>query len=297
MLYLLEFHLPTDEEEEYFFNATNPNYKTKNYRTVYTSRYPFFLFERRDMPTLEMADITIFCGGNGCGKSTVLNLIAEKLGLPRETPYNRSDFWGDYTELCDYVLDKSVSPESRIITSDDVFDKVLDIRRLNNGIDGQRESLIKEYIEERGKETPNLLSGIDEYDEWKRRFDIRKRSTTQSKFIRQNLIRNLEERSNGESALSFFVDRIAPGGLYLLDEPENSLSPANQLRLKAFIEDCVENDDCQFIISTHSPFLLSLGGAKIYDLDSVPISPVHNWTELETVWVYHDFFKEREKEF
>ncbi len=297
MVYLLEFRLPTDEEEEYFFNANNPAYKTKNYRTIYTTRYPFFLFERRGMPTLEMEDITIFCGGNGCGKSTVLNVIAEKLGLPRETPYNRSDFFDDYTELCDYVLDRAVSPESCIITSDDVFDKVLDIRRLNNGIDSQRESLIQEYIAEKGKDTPNLLSGMDAYDDWKRKYEIRKRSTTQSSFIRQNLIRNVEERSNGESALSFFVDRIAPGGLYLLDEPENSLSPANQLRLKQFIEDCVAHDDCQFIISTHSPFLLSLHSAKIYDLDGVPIEAVEKWTQLETVRVYYDFFQQKKEEF
>ncbi len=297
MLYLLEFRLPTDEEEEYFFNPNNPAFKKKNFRTIYATRYPFFLFEHRGLPMLEMEDITIFCGGNGCGKSTLLNLIAEKLGLPRDTPYNRSDFFDDYAELCDYVLDRSVSPESCIVTSDDVFERVLDIRRLNDGIDAQRESLIKEYIEEKGKQTPNLLTSLEDYDDWKRKSDIRKRSTTQSKFIRQNLIRNLEARSNGESALSFFVDKIVPGGLYLLDEPENSLSPANQLRLKAFLEDCAEHDDCQFIISTHSPFLLSLRGAKIYDLDSVPIAPVENWTELETVRVYHDFFQEREGEF
>ena len=31
-------------------------------------------------------------GGNGSGKSSILNVIAEKLSLERNTPFNRSDF-------------------------------------------------------------------------------------------------------------------------------------------------------------------------------------------------------------
>ncbi|MFR8977402.1 MAG: AAA family ATPase, partial [Christensenellales bacterium] len=53
---------------------------------------------------------------------------------------------------------------------------------------------------------------------------------------------------------------------------------------------------CQFVISTHSPFLLSLRGAKIYDLDSDPVD-VRRWTELENVRTYYDFFKKHEREF
>ena len=50
------------------------------------------------------------------------------------------------------------------------------------------------------------------------------------------------------------------------------------------------------IISTHSPILLSIEQAKIYDLDSVPVVS-KKWTELENVRAYYDFFKERENEF
>ena len=66
----------------------------------------------------------------------------------------------------------------------------------------------------------------------------------------ENLMRNIQERSNGESALAYFVDSIQSDTLYLLDEPENSLSAGNQLKLKYFIEDCMKNYGCQFIIST-----------------------------------------------
>ncbi len=298
MIYLQQFTLPTHAEEEFFFTPPplNPNYKTKNYRTVYDSKYPFFLFEGREMPTLACKDITILYGNNGSGKSTVLNVIAETLGLPRVTPYNRSDYFDDYTELCSYTLEQKVSRDSCIITSDDVFDKVLDIRRLNQGIDDKREELIREFVSERNQDTPNTFTGLDDFDEWQRRHQIRKKSTTSSQFIRSHLRRNVQERSNGESALSYFVDKIADGGLYLLDEPENSLSPQNQIQLKYFIEDCVRAHNCQFIISTHSPFLLSLRYAKIYDLDAVPIVPVRRWTDLPSVRVYFDFFEEHREE-
>lgn len=298
MIYVSEFCLPAQEQEEYFFTPKNPNYKLKNYRTVYTTKYPFALFWERDFPRLELEDITILCGNNGSGKSTVLNVMAEKLELSRESPYNRSDFFEDYTELCSYVVDRKISADSCIITSDDVFEKVLDIRRLNLGIDNRREELINEYISGRYyNDKPNLLEGMDDYDRWKRNSDIRRKKTTESQFIRKNLVRNVQERSNGESALSYFVDRIADGGLYLLDEPENSLSPANQIQLKYFIEDCVRHHSCQFVISTHSPFLLSLRRAKIYDLDSVPITMVRRWTDLECIRIYYDFFEENKEQF
>ena len=54
--------------------------------------------------------------------------------------------------------------------------------------------------------------------------------------------------------------------------------------------------NCQFIISTHSPFLLGLEGAKIYDLDEMPVS-VKKWEELDNVKVYYSFFKENKDKF
>ena len=50
------------------------------------------------------------------------------------------------------------------------------------------------------------------------------------------------------------------------------------------------------MISTHSPFLLAMRGAKIYDLDEDPVD-VKRWTELENVRVYYEFFREHEGEF
>ena len=290
MIYLKTFHIPSRDEDENFFNVKSSLFSTKNYRTCYTTKYPFGFFRERELPhNFEFRDITIFCGDNGSGKSTILNVIAEKLGLQRGTPFNRSDFFEDYIELCQYSLNEALPKSSMVITSDDVFDRVLDIRRLNDGIDSKREDLIREWVENRNEGTDHQLHGLDDYERWKRISDSCR--NTQSQYIRKNLRRNIEERSNGESSLALFVDAIRSNALYILDEPENSLSPQNQLQLKYFIEDSVRNHGCQFIISTHSPFLLSLGGAKIYDIDSTPVS-IKKWTELDCVKVYHDFFEE-----
>lgn len=293
MIYLSTFNLPSPEQEENYFFTFNP----KNARTCYTTKYPFGLFRYRDMPEeFALDDITIFCGNNGSGKSTILNVIAEKLELRRNSPFNRSAFFSDYVDLCDYQLDKTFSLNSSVITSDDVFDRVLDIRRVNDGIDNKREDLLREWLESNADGVDTALHGLDDYDRWKKISDARNKNKSQSSFIRSRLVRNIQERSNGESSLSLFVDAIADDGLYLLDEPENSLSPSNQLELKYFIEDSVKNHGCQFIISTHSPFLLSLKGAKIYDIDSDPVK-ISKWTDLECVRVYREFFLENEFKF
>ena len=103
-------------------------------------------------------------------------------------------------------------------------------------------------------------------------------------------------QSNGESAFLFFTRQIGEGGLYLLDEPENSLSPRLQLELRQFLEDSARFYRCQFVIATHSPFLLSLRGAKIYDLDGDKVE-VRPWTQLPHVRAYYEFFREHQAEF
>lgn len=118
-----------------------------------------------------------------------------------------------------------------------------------------------------------------------------------SRYVRERLANNnIVEQSNGESALMFWEKEIKENSIYILDEPENSLSAENQLKLKKFLEDSARFFNCQFIISTHSPFLLNLKDAIIYDLDSFPVC-VKKWTELENIRIYYDFFKEHEGEF
>ena len=49
-------------------------------------------------------------------------------------------------------------------------------------------------------------------------------------------------------------------------------------------------------MATHSPFLLSMRGAKIYDMDEETVD-VKRWSELGNVRAYYDFFKKHEREF
>ena len=84
--------------------------------------------------------------------------------------------------------------------------------------------------------------------------------------------------------------------MYLIDEPENSLSAAYQRELAGFLADSARFFGCQLVIATHSPFLLSIPGAMVYDLDSRPVQ-VRPWTELENVRVYFDFFRQHNDAF
>ena len=99
-----------------------------------------------------------------------------------------------------------------------------------------------------------------------------------------------------KNAASFSKKKIVPNGLYLLDEPENSLSAQRQIELVAFIEDMTRYEHCQFVIATHSPFVLSIKEAKIYDLDQKPVD-VRRWTQLENVQTYYRFFQMHQEAF
>lgn len=236
--------------------------------------------------------VTILYGGNGSGKTTALNVIAEKLNLKRDTLYNRSNFFEDYTKMCSYEITEAVPGGSRIITSDDVFDFMLNLRSINDGISRKREDLFEDYLD--AKYSHFQMKSLDDYEQLKK--VTMARSNTQSKFVRKNLMDNVREHSNGESAFLYFADKIKDNGLYLLDEPENSLSPERQQELLRFLEDSARFFGCQFIIATHSPFLLSMRGDKIYDLDEEPVD-VKRWTKLSNVRAYYNFFKQHENEF
>ena len=291
MVYIRSFQLPSVSEETNFLSRDG---ETK--RTCYTSRYPFGIFLSREVPRLQFEPITILCGGNGSGKTTILNLIGEKLGLHRGAVFNRSAFFGRYLDLCQVetapAFDRAVKETSRVITSDDVFDYLLDLRSLNEGIDRRRKELLAEYAEARYASFQ--MRSLADVDRLRQVADAQRK--TGSRYVRDRVMNDVPGQSNGESAFLFFTRQMGEGGLYLLDEPENSLSPRLQLELRQFLEDSARFYRCQLIIATHSPFLLSLRGAKIYDLDGDKVE-VRPWTQLPHVRAYYEFFREHEHEF
>ena len=284
MIYLSHFEFPSKEREYDFI------FEQK--RTCYDTYYPFQILSKHDLRMLDFEPITILYGGNGSGKTTALNVIAEKLELERDSLYNRSNFFEDYTNWCSYELQQPIPKGSRIITSDDVFDFMLNLRSINDGINIKREELAEEYLE--AKHSKFQLKSMADYEQLKK--INMARSKTQSKFVRAQVQDNVREHSNGESAFLYFSEKIQENGFYLLDEPENSLSPEKQLELVRFLEDSARFFGCQFVIATHSPFLLSMRGAKIYDMDEEYVD-VKKWTKLANVRTYFDFFKRHEEEF
>lgn len=54
--------------------------------------------------------------------------------------------------------------------------------------------------------------------------------------------------------------------IYLLDEPEASLSPAKQLAFIYFLQNHLQQYNSQFIIATHSPMLMAYPDATIYEI-------------------------------
>ena len=283
MIYLRNFSFPS-EDREY-------NFILDEKRTCFDTFYPFKILSKNDFTEIDFEPVTILYGGNGSGKSTALNVIAEKIEASRDTIFNKSNFFKDYVDMCD-MDEVKVAEIKRIITSDDVFDYILNLRNLNEGIDNKRENLFGDYLD--AKYSGFKMKSLEDYEELKKVNSAR--AGTMSKFIRKNLMSNVRLYSNGESAYRYFIEKITENGLYILDEPENSLSPKRQIELMRFIEDSARFFGCQFIISTHSPFLLAIKGAKIYDLDESPVS-VKPWTSLENVRTYYEFFKHHDSAF
>lgn len=287
--YIESFTLLTNREElDYIWDEVK--------MTCYDTFYPFKIFMDDRLPRVDFEPITIFYGGNGSGKSTLLNMIAEKAGVKRTSPFNRSVLFPEYVKRT-RMSAREIPYNSRVMTSDDVFEHILKVRNINSRVDNRRDELLEEYYDIADPLKPSVgLRSLAEYDEWKRKSDIRSGKTSASRYVRQNMRGNIDMHSNGENAMLYFVDNITEDAVYLLDEPENSLSIEYQLRLKEFLEDSARHFGCQLIITTHSPILLSMKGAKIYDLDEFPVC-TKKWTELENVRKYFEFFEERREEF
>lgn len=285
MIYLKKFRLPGEQIENSIASSLDP-------RRPRNSTYPLGIFTKKELEEINFGDITLIYGGNGSGKSTLLKIIAKKLGATLKRDFNKGVYFDEYIMSTnrEMIFDKPL--EIKMISSDDVFDNILDIRAINTGINRNKEKLLNEYIENRYH---NKEADITNFEEVKAILEPKSKTPTQ--YIRERISNmDIVEYSNGESALLFWEQEIKEKSIYILDEPENSLSAENQMKLAKFIEESARFYDCQFIISTHSPFLLSLRGAKIYDLDSVPVKE-KKWTELANIKIYYDFFKEHESEF
>lgn len=258
------------------------------------SGYPFHIFLQKQLYNIDFEPITIFYGDNGSGKSTLLNIITETINfrkkqIIRKHPWVKSDYFDMYISRCKYFLENNIPLESKIIGSEDVFQNIISKRLENKKKNFQREELEQQYLQY--KYSPIDYSSLENLS-----ISVETRNSTKSKFIKSRIEKNISEFSNGQTALDYFDSELKSGGLYLLDEPENSLSPKFQLELIQLILELSRFFNCQFIIATHSPFLLSIPNALIYDLDSFPVV-TKNWYELDNMKIYYNFFKDNKYNF
>lgn len=233
--------------------------------------------------------ITVLYGNNASGKSTMLNIIANRLGLEGQeyaasNQYGRVLYFPQFVEECRYTLGddeegrpvRRIPKSSRYLKSEDILYEIKKIQ--------QEQILGDGYVYE------HVRRGLpkEQRELFRNSYDTQQRLEC-LKFAQ-------EKYSNGETTLQMLEDYLEPDALYLLDEPEVSLSPANQTELAEKLNTLARFLGCQFIIATHSPFMLGTLNAKIYNLDSKELAEA-KWTELENVRYFYDFFAKHRKEF
>lgn len=103
------------------------------------------------------------------------------------------------------------------------------------------------------------------------------------------------ERSHGQQFIEAANNKLQPGGLHLMDEPEAALSVTGQLAMLRRIHD-VQAERGQFIIATHSPILLAYPGAVIYEFADTGITRV-DYDDAEPVRLTRSFLDAPERFF
>ncbi len=80
--------------------------------------------------------------------------------------------------------------------------------------------------------------------------------------------------SHGEGFLSFFEERMSRQGLFILDEPESALSPAKQFEFLKLLRSMQRANNCQVIMATHSPILMALPDADLWQVAWFGFQPI-----------------------
>ena len=100
--------------------------------------------------------------------------------------------------------------------------------------------------------------------------------------------KSLITQSHGQSLMSYFQSRYNIKGLYFLDEPETALSPSSLIDLLNLLIKISQQGHAQFIIVTHSPFLMACPDARIYSFDNKAIEPIQ-YEDTDYYKIYRNF--------
>lgn len=274
--------------------------------------YPFHLTSSKALWSLDFEPITILYGNNGSGKSTILNVISQKLCANRTAMFNSSPYFDEYVKRCHYKASERLAGETlydgyrerqkydianitTVITSDDIF-HMMQEQRLSNDMKLHKSRFLHDdyYMPEDLAKHINFETGYN-VEKFNSGMKVRKAKSFNQYLL--NTIGKMERGfSNGETALMKLSEAIEQPGIYLLDEPENSMSCDFQMKLASIIQHLARRGGCQFIIASHSPFILSLEGAKIYNLDHFPVN-ICEWWELENMRSYFKLFEQAREHF
>ena len=211
--------------------------------------FPFNIPAVRFAKNIALDKINIFVGDNGSGKSTLLETIAYSVNLPLI-----SGFIGD---VADFEAARKLKPYAELDwmhnTSTGFFFRAEDFSAFVDSVEREKSKLLGQMSYLKGAVSESVIKQLTENMNY---------SLQQ---MRNEYGDNMLAYSHGEAYLKILETRIANKGIYLLDEPEAALSPLKQLSLIAFILEVLKNNNSQFIISTHSPILMGMPGALIYE--------------------------------
>ncbi len=221
--------------------------------------YPFSTPLLRSFTHLNFsAPVTVFCGDNGCGKTTLIELIAAKARAERIGPPR-----GALTEgqarirraVDAFRAARAGTPSRCFLFTAEGFSKYVDyVVAEKRYARGELEALSGLYGSDYARDLASqpyqgTLAALDAL-----------------------YAAPLEEQSHGQGFLDFFRSRLLPGGLYLMDEPEAALSYINQLALIYLILDAVKAGS-QFLIATHSPILAACPQAALLEMEEGTLTP------------------------
>lgn len=111
--------------------------------------YPYSVFEKMEERLLVFRPITVLYGNNASGKSTMLNIIANKLGLEGQeyatsNQYGRVFYFSQFIEECRYTLEddeeglpiRQIPKNSRYLKSEDILYEIKKIQQEQILMDG-----------------------------------------------------------------------------------------------------------------------------------------------------------------